>query len=137
MSDTRDAKNRRDPSPGYTLELGFLGSVVYVEIPHSSDAQQLTETSSFNQKYDPRIHVSQYHYFIHRLMQPRFSKILATSAPFVPSPLLLFEASLSNLWSIWECLVLCEPILVFGTSPAQTSQAIWWLRDLLRPVSPN
>lgn len=48
---------------------------------------------------------------------------------------MLFEACLSQLWSIWECLVLCEPILVFGTSPAETSQAIWWLRDLLRPVS--
>jgi len=48
--------------------------------------------------------------------------------------MLLFEAALSQLWSIWECLVLCEPLLVFGTSPAQTSQAIWWLRDLLRPI---
>lgn len=111
--------NRRDPSPGCTLELGFLGSVIHVEIPHSSDAQQLTETSSFNERYDPRSH------------------ILATTAPFVPLPLYLFEASLSNLWSIWECLVLCEPILVFGASPAQTSQAIWWLRDLLRPVRSN
>lgn len=63
-------------------------------------------------------------------------QILATTAPFLPPPILLFEAALSNLWSIWECLVLCEPILVFGSSPAQTSQAVWWLRDLLRPVSP-
>ena len=67
----------------------------------------------------------------------QLQKLLATTAPFVPLPLFLFEASLSNLWSIWECLVLCEPILVFGVSPAQTSQAIWWLRDLLRPVSPS
>lgn len=41
---------------------------------------------------------------------------------------------MANLWSIWECLLLCEPILVFGSSPAQTSQAIWWFRDLLRPI---
>ena len=61
-------------------------------------------------------------------------QILATTAPFIPPPLLLFEACLANLWSIWECLVLCEPILVFGPSPAETSQAVWWLRDLLRPV---
>ncbi|TFK35563.1 hypothetical protein BDQ12DRAFT_687965 [Crucibulum laeve] len=106
----------RDPTPGATLELGFLGSVLQVEIPHTVDEQQLTDTSSFNEKYDPRLH------------------ILASTAPMTPPPILLFEAALPNLWSIWECLVLCEPILVFGTSPAQTSQAIWWFRDLMRPI---
>jgi hypothetical protein len=64
-------------------------------------------------------------------------QVLASSTPFFPPPLLLFEACLANLWSIWECLVLREPLLVFGQSAAQTSQAIWWLRDLLRPVSGN
>lgn len=49
--------NRRDPSPGCTLELGFLGSVLRVEIPYSSDTQQDAETS-FNEIYDPRSHVS-------------------------------------------------------------------------------
>ncbi|KAF9480001.1 DUF1630-domain-containing protein [Pholiota conissans] len=105
-----------DPTLGKTLELGFLGTVLHVEIPHSIDSQQVTATSSFNEKYDPKSH------------------ILAMSAPFTPPPILLFEACLPNLWSIWECLVLCEPILIFGTSPAQTSQAVWWLRDLLRPI---
>jgi len=110
-------EDRPSPTLGQTLELGFLGTVLQVEIPNSLDVQQVTETSSFNEKYDPRSH------------------ILATTAPFVPPPILLFEAALANLWSVWECLVLCEPILVFGSSPTQTSQAIWWLRDLLRPVS--
>jgi len=105
-----------DPTPGETLELGFVGTVLYVELPHSMDEQQLTETSSFNEKYNPRFH------------------ILASTTPLIPPPILLFEASLSNLWSIWECLVLGEPILIFGASPAQTSQAIWWIRDLLRPI---
>ncbi|KAF8183395.1 hypothetical protein BJ912DRAFT_1023213 [Pholiota molesta] len=107
-----------DPTPGKTLELGFLGTVLHVEIPHSIDVQQVTATTSFNEKYDPKSH------------------ILAMSAPFTPPPLLLFEACLANLWSIWECLVLCEPILIFGSSPTQTSQAVWWLRDLLRPSIP-
>jgi len=105
-----------DPTPGATVELGFLGSVLYLELPHTVDEQQLTETWSFDEKYDPKSH------------------ILASAAPLLPPPVLLFEASLSHLWSIWECLVLCEPILVFGSSPAETSQAIWWLRDLLRPI---
>ncbi|KAF8896541.1 hypothetical protein BD779DRAFT_1608730 [Infundibulicybe gibba] len=106
----------RDPTPGETIELGFLGSVFLIELPHTVDQQQLTETSSFKEKYDPRVH------------------ILASAPPLLPPPILLFGASFSHLWSIWECLVLCEPILVFGSSPAQTSQAIWWLRDLLRPI---
>ncbi|TFK75071.1 DUF1630-domain-containing protein [Pluteus cervinus] len=105
-----------DPVPGTTVELGFLGSVLHLEIPKSNNEQQLTETSSFHEKYDPKRH------------------ILASSAPLWPPPLLLFEAALSHLWSIWECLLLGEPILVFGSSPAQTSQAIWWFRDLLRPI---
>ncbi|KAF8640309.1 hypothetical protein AX16_010204 [Volvariella volvacea WC 439] len=105
-----------DPTPGRTVELGFLGSVLHLEIPHSINEQQSTETSSFHEAYDPKRH------------------ILGSSAPLQPPPILLFEASLSNLWSIWECLILCEPILIFGNSPAQTSQAVWWLRDLLRPI---
>ncbi|KAL4064481.1 hypothetical protein J3A83DRAFT_4360982 [Scleroderma citrinum] len=104
------------PSPGLTLELGFLGSVLHVELPTSSDSQQLAETASFDQKFDPTEH------------------LLASSVPFDPPPINLFEASLSHLWSVWECLMLCEPILVYGPSPSMTSQAVWWLRDLIRPV---
>ncbi|KAJ6594236.1 hypothetical protein B0H19DRAFT_1012366 [Mycena capillaripes] len=100
-----------DPTPGMNTELGFLGTVLSVELPHSPEQQQLA-----GKAYDPRQH------------------ILASSSPFAPPPLLLFEAALSHLWSLWECLVLCEPLLVFGASPAQTSQAVWWLRDLLRPL---
>ncbi|KAJ7760714.1 hypothetical protein DFH07DRAFT_1021874 [Mycena maculata] len=100
-----------DPTPGMIAELGFLGTVLSVELPHSPEQQQLVSKA-----YDPRQH------------------ILASSSTFTPPPLLLFEAALSHLWSLWECLVLCEPLLIFGASPAQTSQAIWWLRDLLRPL---
>ncbi|KAH7884491.1 hypothetical protein F5I97DRAFT_1889894 [Phlebopus sp. FC_14] len=106
----------KSPSPGSTVELGFLGSVLHVELPVSSDSQQFAETASFHEKFNPSIH------------------LLASSAPFDPPPIHLLEASLSHLWSLWECLVLCEPILVYGPSPSMTSQAIWWLRDLIRPI---
>lgn len=107
---------RCSPSPGLTIELGFLGSVLHVELPMNADIQQLTETASFHEKFDPTLH------------------LLSSIAPLDPPPISIFEASLPHLWSIWECLMLCEPILVFGSSPAATSQAVWWLRDLLRPI---
>lgn len=107
---------RCSPSPGLATELGFLGSVLQVELPMNADIQQLTETASFHEKFDPALH------------------LLSSIAPLYPPPISLFECSLSHLWSIWECLILCEPILVFGSSPAATSQAVWWLRDLLRPI---
>ncbi|KAF9266460.1 DUF1630-domain-containing protein [Marasmius fiardii PR-910] len=108
--------NRPDPIPGAVLELGFLGSVLHSELPPTHDSQQLTDTSSFKQKFDPKLH------------------ILALTPPFLPPPLLLFEASLPHLWSIWECVVLAEPLLIYGSSPVETSQAVWWFRDLLRPI---
>ncbi|KAG6861106.1 hypothetical protein C0995_003835 [Termitomyces sp. Mi166 len=106
----------RDPVPGETLELGFLGSVIRLALPLSINEQQFILGPSQATKYDPRQH------------------IVASSPPMIPSPLLLFEEAVTQLWSIWECLVLCEPLLIFGASPAQTSQAVWWLRDLMRPI---
>ncbi|KAF7317803.1 UDENN domain-containing protein [Mycena kentingensis (nom. inval.)] len=100
-----------DPTPGLIAELGFLGTVLNVELPLTADQQQIA-----HKYFDPKEH------------------ILASSTWFNPPPILLFEAALSNLWSLWECLVLCEPLLIYGASPAHTSQAIWWLRDLLRPL---
>lgn len=54
--DAREIKIRPNPDPGRLVHLGFLGSVLHVEIPHSIDVQQMTETS-FNGMYNPMIHV--------------------------------------------------------------------------------
>jgi len=54
--DAHEIKVRPDPDPGRLVELGFLGSVLHVEIPHSIDVQQMTETS-FNGTYNPMTHV--------------------------------------------------------------------------------
>ncbi|KAL5503993.1 hypothetical protein ACEPAH_8066 [Sanghuangporus vaninii] len=105
------------PESGKTLELGFLGSVLTVELPSSVDQQQSVEMSAFRDKFDSQVH------------------LLASIAPLTPPPLRLFAASISHLWSIWECILLCEPLLVFGPTPAMTSQAIWWFVDVLRPIS--
>ena len=39
------AKERQSPLPGLVAELGFLGSVLHVELPLSADSQHLAETS--------------------------------------------------------------------------------------------
>jgi hypothetical protein len=54
------AKERCSPSPGLTTELGFLGSVLHVELPMNVDIQQLAETASFHEKFDPTLHVTRF-----------------------------------------------------------------------------
>ncbi|KAG8965627.1 hypothetical protein FRC00_010180 [Tulasnella sp. 408] len=112
-----NAKQRPDPTPGKALELGFLGSVMQVEIPRSENEHQSIATSSFGEKFNMKIH------------------ILASLPPPLPSPVSLFASFLPKVWTLWECLVLSEPLIIFAPSPSQTSSIIWWLRDFFRPPS--
>jgi hypothetical protein len=50
------------------------------------------------------------------------------------TPLRAFANCLTSMWSIWECLVLAEPILIIAPDPRTCSEIVWWLRDLVRPV---
>jgi hypothetical protein len=127
--------HRPPPAPGSTKELGFLGSVLHVELPRDLDEQQLGNGPHMQAVTDQDCHVrfgyssSSVFYII---IDDQF---LACSPPITTLNLIqLFETSLSHLWSIWECLVLCEPIIIFGQSPSWTSNVIWWLRDVIRPV---
>ncbi|KAH9960935.1 hypothetical protein BC827DRAFT_1206394 [Russula dissimulans] len=105
------------PVPSTTVELGFLGTVLRVELPGDVDEQQLGNDPNMQAQMDHDLHV------------------LACSPPVTAlSVIHIFQASLSHFWSIWECLVLCEPIIIFGQSPSWTSSAIWWLRDVVRPI---
>ncbi len=54
--------------------------------------------------------------------------------PSDPSPLRIFATCLPKLWSIWECLVLCEPLIIFAATPREASLAVWWLYEFVRPV---
>ncbi|KAK7690847.1 hypothetical protein QCA50_005949 [Cerrena zonata] len=105
-----------DPLPGSTLELGFLGSVYTVELPSSSESPQSQAVVASLKAYD------------------QDTRILASIPPSYPPIIAAFEACIPHLWSIWECLVLCEPILVFGPSAAMVSQVVWWLRDIVKPL---
>ncbi|KIK28343.1 hypothetical protein PISMIDRAFT_614427 [Pisolithus microcarpus 441] len=79
--------NRQSPSSDSTLRLCFLGSVLHVELPTSIDSQQLAETTSFGREFNPTAHLLCRCHSIN-----------------------LFGASLSHLWSVWECLILREPL---------------------------
>ncbi|KAI0267715.1 hypothetical protein BC834DRAFT_869605 [Gloeopeniophorella convolvens] len=105
------------PAPGSTAELGFLGSVWHVRLPRDADEQQLSNAAQPDAQADHDWH------------------IFPCSPPISAQNIVrLFEASISHMWSIWECLILGEPIIIFGQSPAWTSQAVWWLRDVFRPI---
>ncbi|CEH18573.1 Uncharacterized conserved protein [Ceraceosorus bombacis] len=42
--------------------------------------------------------------------------------------------TISDLWLVWECMLLAEPLLVVGPDPKQCSEAVWHLLDMIRPV---
>ncbi|KAG8701112.1 hypothetical protein FRC09_005550 [Ceratobasidium sp. 395] len=100
--------NWPNPTPGSTAELGLLGSVITTEIPRSDEEQQ------------------------HLL--PQLDDTVTIASLPVQSIIPLLADILPKLWSLWECLVLCDPVLVFAPSPAILSAVVWWLRDLIRPL---
>ncbi|KAI0671569.1 DUF1630-domain-containing protein [Trametes maxima] len=105
-----------EPIPGTNVELGFLGTVIHAEIPQAIELQQAMSAVPKGRMGESDI------------------QILVSVCPSEPPILDHLEAVISHLWSIWECVVLSEPMLIFGSSPAATSIAVWWLRDLLRPI---
>ncbi|KAH9945275.1 DUF1630-domain-containing protein [Epithele typhae] len=108
--------NWSDPLPGTTSELGFLGTVLHVELPEAIETQQ-----SMSAITPARLNETDL-------------QILASICPSDLPMINHFEAVVSHLWSIWECVVLSEPMLIFSPSPAMSSAAVWWLRDLIRPI---
>ncbi|BEI82755.1 hypothetical protein CcaverHIS002_0306230 [Cutaneotrichosporon cavernicola] len=94
-----------DPVPDARLDLPLLSEVLPVKLPDATDNPQV------GWGCDP---------------------ILASHPP--SSPLRAFASFLPHLWSIWECLVLAEPVLVIASDPRTCSEIVWWLRELLRPI---
>lgn len=45
-----------------------------------------------------------------------------------------FKEALSDLWLLWECVLLAEPILVIAPEPKIASEAVWHMLDLIRPI---
>ncbi|SJX60483.1 uncharacterized protein SRS1_10102 [Sporisorium reilianum f. sp. reilianum] len=45
-----------------------------------------------------------------------------------------FKEALADLWLLWECVLLAEPILVIAPEPKIASEAVWHMLDLIRPI---
>lgn len=50
-------KKRSDPTLGTTLELGFLGTVIHVDLPTHPDARQSVPTMTRRSQGEPDIRV--------------------------------------------------------------------------------
>ncbi|WVQ72633.1 hypothetical protein IAR50_002192 [Cryptococcus sp. DSM 104548] len=106
-----------DPTPDTLLSLPLMSDVLNVKLPDTSESTQMFKISS-----------------IPSAPSPSHAAILA-SLP-TSTPLRTFAPFLASLWSLWECLVLSEPILVIAPDPKTCSDIVWWLRDLMRPLPP-
>ncbi|WFD30779.1 RNA helicase [Malassezia sp. CBS 17886] len=108
----------RWPAPrlGSALELPLFGSPLNVSLPLGNEAQSGPWAWSSS--------------------GPGTSMDASTILASVPrnSLLLIFRTMLADLWRLWECMLLAEPILVVGCDPRTTSDAVWHLVGLIRPL---
>ncbi|WVO12525.1 hypothetical protein L204_100125 [Cryptococcus depauperatus] len=104
-----------DPAPDCLLQLPFMSDVLLVELPDTTESPQIDKT-------------------LHLCPSPD-RPILASLPP--SSPLRTLAPVLTSLWSLWECLLLSEPLLIIAPDPRISSELVWWLRDLIRPFPPS
>ena len=107
----RDVAAWPAPTPGASLELPVLGGLVHVALPHGCEAQNGDNARDGSDAAAP----------------------LLASVPQT-SLLVVFHDLLPDLWRLWECMLLAEPLLVIGRDPRTTSEAVWHLVSFVRPV---
>lgn len=129
----QDVQNWPPPEPGAKYHLPLLGTVLSVELPYYSQPQAspLSEL-----KYSP-LRLNDKQGSLHKLTRPtdgsnEDTPILA-SIPNQPI-FEVFREALPDMWLLWECLILAEPILVVGPDPTTCSEAVWHMLDLIKPI---
>lgn len=99
------------PRPGAALELPLMGALLHVVLPHGCEPQHGDGMRTGETAAAP----------------------LLASVP-QSSMLDVFYEVVPDLWRLWECVLLAEPLLVIGHDPRTTSEAVWHLVDLIRPI---
>lgn len=133
---SRDVHNWPPPEPGARLHLAMLGSVLSVDLPLQSQFQtslaaeaRIVQNLNAPGKARSGLHVKP------DSLSRRGSEEEPILASIPSTPLFdLFRESLDDLWLLWECLLLADPILVVGPDPRICSEAVWHLLDLIRPI---
>ncbi|KAJ9051807.1 hypothetical protein DSO57_1001055 [Entomophthora muscae] len=110
----------RWPSPCYgaTLEVPLAGQVLQIELPdHPHPGLQLLETSRISPLPTNETH-------------------LLASVPDGSSPGLLLHwwDRLTDIWTLWELVLLGEPLVVMAPDPATCSHVVTELVDLIKPI---
>lgn len=140
-----------NPAPGATLPLPFLGSVLWAALPlgrqgQSSSACDGIESSPTKSQSTLSLATlskgSMGRIAGPRTVQP--TPVVAVPGSSVEEPILasipltplvsVFKEALADMWLIWECVLLAEPILVIGPDPRTCSEAVWHLLDICRPI---
>ncbi|KAK8853233.1 hypothetical protein IAR55_003935 [Kwoniella newhampshirensis] len=104
-----------DPNPDSILELPLMSEIITTKLPDTTESPQIGKAFG--------------------ITSPTLSLPILAAMP-TATPLRAFANFLPALWSLWECLILAEPVLVIAPDPKTCSEIVWWLRDLLRPIPP-
>ncbi|CAO1627971.1 unnamed protein product [Parajaminaea phylloscopi] len=143
-----------NPSPGATLPLPLFGSVLWAALPLGRQSQSSTAADA-SETTLPKMASSLSLASLSRgslgrqtssagsgVSRPAASMSLPGSSEEEPilasiplTPLVsVFKEALADMWMIWECVLLAEPILVMGPDPRTSSEAVWHLLDICRPI---
>ncbi|CAO1619207.1 unnamed protein product [Jaminaea pallidilutea] len=144
-----------NPSPGATLPLPLFGSVLWAALPlgrqgqasgganvfsnglgddstlsSTAEATKAATAAAAGRRIGPGAGAE--HQQPPRKGWTEEEPLLA-SIPQTPL-VSIFREALADLWLVWECVLLAEPILVLGPDPKMCSEAVWHLLDICRPI---
>ncbi|TKY90668.1 hypothetical protein EX895_000666 [Sporisorium graminicola] len=149
------------PQPGTILTLPLLGSILTAAIPFGQQPQNspnaVESTPMLTSLSGSSTHSSGGGGFRTATMTIRSRSRQASSnggagnSRELPEPLIgpegpllasipatslfeTFKEALADLWLLWECVLLAEPILVIAPEPKIASEAVWHMLDLIRPI---
>lgn len=103
---------RPDPTSEEVLKLPIMTDFITTKLPDDNEAAQIGRA------------------FTQSPLYPVLASLPGST------PLRAFHRFLPSLWSLWECLMLAEPILIIAPDPRTCSEIVWWLRDMMRPIPP-